>query len=650
MTSNPETVTDLTSLTSIHPHAEIADEFEANPTDEKYGYSDFMVDFVFNNHRSNAFRRKIRIVACVFIAVSVATSIAVAVSLSAKNSSSNSSSSTVASSDTSVDPDPTAHPTAQITSLPTDSSSPSLTPTFTPTVVSFDALWRKIDNGFEYHVETELSNWESHKIKASQYNASLASFHSRAEMSLVMGMVLDNSLSEAYVGGIRRGTSDDPLTDGTSMYWKWVDDTPWDFTVWERGKPDGGHKSMSTRSSVVVINNFEMRDSLSTSMLAAVYKRKVSNNVPSSVNQLPHSLGEISSCALNKYHTAHCWGSNVYGEQGDGTNSRKTYPSMIDFGSYRYVTKLASGGFHSCAVLHDTSFHCWGWNFEKQLGDGTSTDKSYPTKIDVGTGRHVIDFALGFASSCAILDDRSLKCWGNNENGQLGNGTYESISTPTAIHVDSDRYATKIALGSYHTCSALDDGSLKCWGWNEFGQLGDGSTSTNSSIPIAIDIGPGRSVKQLSLGGYHSCAILDDGTLKCWGSNSSGQIGDGTKTDRRSPTTISVGNGRYVTHIALGGFHTCAILDDKSLKCWGDNTEGQLGIGTNNSNMTLTPTTVEIGNGAKVRQVSLGGEHTCAILLDDTLKCWGNNLDFQLGERTESKTIRDALLGIDVLI
>ena len=649
MISTAEIVTDRTSLTSVDPHADIADEFDANPTDEKYGYSDFMVDFVFNNHRSFAFRKKFRIVVCIFVVFSVATSIGIAVSLSAKDSSSTTVTSSETSSETSVNQDPTTYPTENITSSPSESSSPSLAPSYTPTAVSFDALWRKVDNGFEYHVETYLSKWDSHEIKAKEYNASLASFHSRAEMRLIMGMVLDNDLHEAYVGGIRRGAPGDPFTDGTSMYWKWADDTEWDFTVWESGKPDGGHISMSTRSSVVVINNFEMRDSLSTSMLAAVYKRPISKNVPTSINQLPGSLGKISSCALNKYHRAHCWGSNIYGQQGDGTNSRKTYASLIDFGTYRYVMKLESGGFHSCAMIHDASFYCWGWNFETQIGDGTSTDRPSPTKIDVGIGRRVVDFALGFASTCAILDDRSLKCWGNNDYGQLGDGTDTSISSPTTINIGSDRYATKIELGDYHTCSTLDDGSLKCWGWNEFGQLGAGNSTEIISSPIAIDIGPGRSISQLSLGGYHTCAILDDGTLKCWGSNSSGQIGDGTNTDRRSPTTISVGNGRSVTHVALGGFHTCAILDDGSLKCWGDNTEGQLGIGMN-MNMTSTPTTVEIGVGRKVRQVSLGGEHTCAILDDDTLKCWGNNLDFQLGERTESPKISDAITGIDVLI
>ena len=177
----------------------------------------------------------------------------------------------------------------------------------------------------------------------------------------------------------------------------------------------------------------------------------------------------------------------------------------------------------------------------------------------------------------------------------------------------------------------LNDDSLVCWGHNAYGQLGVGDTSqlsdSNVASPTPVTLGSGRTAKAVALGHYHTCAILSDDSLSCWGSNYGGRLGVGDTTDRNSPTAVSLGSST-VKAVALGQSHTCAILSDDSLSCWGKNTYGQLGVGdTTDRN---SPTAVSLGS-STVKAVALGGSHTCAILNDDSVKCWGYNYYGQLG-------------------
>ena len=176
---------------------------------------------------------------------------------------------------------------------------------------------------------------------------------------------------------------------------------------------------------------------------------------------------------------------------------------------------------------------------------------------------------------CAILDDSSLQCWGDNSFGQLGDGTTTDRLTMTDVGLDAARTAVSISSGKDHTCSILDNGDLQCWGRNNHGQLGDG-TAVHSNSPVDVSLS-GVPV-QLSSGDWHSCAILDDASLQCWGSNADGQLGDGSNTDSSSPVTVSIGEN--ILAVSTGARHTCAITDSWALKCWGDNSNGQLGKGS----------------------------------------------------------------------
>ena len=190
-----------------------------------------------------------------------------------------------------------------------------------------------------------------------------------------------------------------------------------------------------------------------------------------------------------------------------------------------------------------------------------------------------------------MLDNGDLKCWGANHYGQLGDGGGNSKTnapSSTAINLGTGRTAVAVSAGSGHTCAILDNGDLKCWGRDDYGQLGDGGTNTNTNAPssTAINLGTGRTAVAVSVGGYHTCATLDNGDLKCWGLDSKGQLGDGgtnTGTNAPSSTAIDLGTGRTAVAVAGGTLHTCAILDNGDLKCWGFDNNGQLGDGGSNT-------------------------------------------------------------------
>ncbi|MGB1585409.1 MAG: RCC1 domain-containing protein, partial [Candidatus Thalassarchaeaceae archaeon] len=245
--------------------------------------------------------------------------------------------------------------------------------------------------------------------------------------------------------------------------------------------------------------------------------------------------------------TVTCWGYNVYGALGDGTtNDRNTPTQTSSLGTDRTAVTISTGYQHACAILDDESVVCWGWNFNGQLGDGTTTDQLTPTQTSsLGIDRHAVSISAGEYHTCAILDNGSVSCWGYNSDGQLGDGTNNQQNTPTqTTSLGTDRTAFGISAGHLHTCAILDNESISCWGQNGNGQLGDG-TNTHQNMPTQTSsLGTNRTAVAISLGG-HSCAILDDATISCWGYNVYGQLGDGTTTHRSTPTqTASLGINR----------------------------------------------------------------------------------------------------------
>jgi alpha-tubulin suppressor-like RCC1 family protein len=261
----------------------------------------------------------------------------------------------------------------------------------------------------------------------------------------------------------------------------------------------------------------------------------------------------VSSVALGKYHTCAvktdgslwCWGYNGLGQLGDGTNANETTPVQIMSSG---VSSVALGGYHTCAVKTDGSLWCWGYNNSGQLGDGTNTSRTTPVQI-MSSG--VSSVALGGGHTCAVKTDGSLWCWGWNGFGQLGDGTWTDKNTPVQIMSSG---VSSVALGDSHTCAIKQDGSLWCWGNNWFGQLGDGTSGwgINKNTPVQI---MSSGVSSVALGGYHTCAVKTDGSLWCWGRNNYGQLGDGGGW-KNTPV--------YIMNLGSGGGGAPSIRDESS--------------------------------------------------------------------------------------
>lgn len=352
-------------------------------------------------------------------------------------------------------------------------------------------------------------------------------------------------------------------------------------------------------------------------------------------------LGEAHGCALSDDGSVKCWGANNFGQLGYGdTATRAAYENSffplastpINLGEGRTAAELTAGSTHTCAVLEDGSLKCWGGNDSGQLGYGDTEGRHEPaaTSINLGTGRTATSVAAGQRHTCAILDDGSIKCWG--ASSALGYGDTMDRDEPATepVNLGAGRTATVIAANWVNTCAILDDGTVKCWGSNSWGQLGYGDTMQREApASMPIDLGAGRTAIAIATGTHHVCAVLDDGSAKCWGGNDSGQLGYGDTVERHAPasTSIDLGAGRTAVTIAARGDHTCALLDDATVKCWGDNGNGQLGYGDTIERQAPASAPVHLGAGRTATAIAVGAFNTCALLDDDTILCWGPNYD-----------------------
>jgi E3 ubiquitin-protein ligase HERC3 len=325
------------------------------------------------------------------------------------------------------------------------------------------------------------------------------------------------------------------------------------------------------------------------------------------------------TCARLDNGTVKCWGWNFSGQlglgdaqnRGDAPNQMGANLPTVDLGPGRTALQLSGSGGHTCARLDNGTVKCWGENGSGQLGLGDLQDRgnapnqmgaNLPT-VDLGPGRTALQLSAGNAHTCARLDNGTVKCWGNNNYGQLGLGFFSQhrgtgpnqmgSNLPT-LDLGPGRTALQISAGSQHTCARLDNGTVRCWGENRLGQLGLGDIRTRGDAPNqmgsnlpTVDLGPGRSAIQLVAGIEHTCARLDDGTVKCWGRNDSGELGVGDAKHRGDEPNemganlamVNLGLGRTTLELSAGGGHTCARLDDGTVKCWGGNNRGQLGLG-----------------------------------------------------------------------
>jgi alpha-tubulin suppressor-like RCC1 family protein len=290
--------------------------------------------------------------------------------------------------------------------------------------------------------------------------------------------------------------------------------------------------------------------------------------------------GDEFNCALMIDGTAQCWGLGEKGQRGDGSYLQYTLqPSQVS--GVTTAVALGAGYNHACVLLADATMRCWGDNTLGQVGDPTTTGTAMPVTVPGVTG--VAAMTVGGFHTCAVMADHTVQCWGHNDQGQLGDGTYTDASTPVAVSGLSA--VTTIAGGGSHTC-ALAAGAVYCWGNGYDGQVGQGAF-VPSTTPVQVS-GISTAVA-IRTGWVHTCALLQDGSVWCWGSNALGQLGDGTM--QGSATPVRVGGVAGAVGLTAGWFHhSCALLADASVRCWGENTWGQLGDGTTTS--ASTPVTM----------------------------------------------------------
>ena len=349
--------------------------------------------------------------------------------------------------------------------------------------------------------------------------------------------------------------------------------------------------------------------------------------------------GADHTCGLRRGGVTICWGANKYGQVGDTQNAIRMEPVPV-VNLPAGTSKIRGGGAHACTVTDQGTVWCWGNNQYGQLGDGTTSTRLAPVEVaGLSNVRHI---ALGTFHTCAVHHNGLMRCWGDNSDGQLGiNDVTIDYSTTPRLVQELNASVVAASAGGQHTCAQTSTGGVKCWGKNSVGRLGDG-TNINRLTPVDV-VGLSSGVSDLQVGENHSCVLLESGGVKCWGYNNNGQLGDGTKTDRWTPVNVS-GLGSGVVALTTGTGHSCVLVGSETVKCWGSNNSGQLGDGTTTTR--LVPVTVT-NLPPSVMDIWAQGQHTCAATQTGEIWCWGDNWSGQLGDgSTMPRSTPGAVIGL----
>jgi alpha-tubulin suppressor-like RCC1 family protein len=348
------------------------------------------------------------------------------------------------------------------------------------------------------------------------------------------------------------------------------------------------------------------------------------------------SAGDTQSCAVTPTDGLKCWGDYYGNNPPEPPNTNHTYPLDVP-GLESGVNDVSATLHFTCVLMISGGVKCWGTNLDGQLGDDhASGDYSY-VPVDVkGLSSGVKKIAAGQMHICALLDTGAVKCWGSNGASVLGNNTYWAGRSPTDV-IGLSSGVIDIAAGPMHNCAVMKTGGVKCWGADGFGPI-LGSVNDASPYFSSVDVkGLSSGAVGIAVGESFSCALINDGGVKCWGIRGTyGVLGDGTNTDRPTPVNV-VGLGQPAIAIDAYQHAVCALLQDGSIKCWGDNL-----VYSRGAEFAFSVPTIQEGFSTKVTQFSIGLVFACAVMEDSTVMCWGDNSEGQLGLGTREGQPRHA--------
>jgi alpha-tubulin suppressor-like RCC1 family protein len=343
--------------------------------------------------------------------------------------------------------------------------------------------------------------------------------------------------------------------------------------------------------------------------------------------------GGSFSCGLTTANKGYCWGDG--GALGDGTAISRLTPVAVQGGLQFRL--LSAGVFHTCGVTTDYRAYCWGHSAYGEVGQQPyASDALSPAPVAGGRKFRQMDAGLWHTCGVTYPDNRAY-CWGYNFYGQLGDGTSTTRQTPVAVL--GGLQFRQVHVGDYHTCGVTPDDRAFCWGWNRYGQLGDSSTVNRRSKPFRV--AGAHQFTQLDAGHLHTCAVTTDNRAYCWGNGREGEIGNGKQYLSFWPRRVA--GGISFGRVSTGMFHSCGETLQNRVYCWGSNTDGQLGDGTIETER-LTP--VPVAGGLTFAQVSAGDFHTCGKTVAGVGYCWGMNFSGQIGDGTTTgRVIPTAVAG-----
>jgi alpha-tubulin suppressor-like RCC1 family protein len=353
------------------------------------------------------------------------------------------------------------------------------------------------------------------------------------------------------------------------------------------------------------------------------------------------AAGRFHTCAVDTVGLTYCWGRGLFRATGLGVDDDTPAPSLVVLPGNQNARAIAAGGHTSCAVMVTGRLACWGRNTSGEVGTGGVPSDYVATPYGpiigdltvLSTNPASVDPAI--THSCAVMLAGQVTCWGSGFQNKLGRGdTANHPTPPPPLAMPGGRAAVGVATGDSHSCALLAGGSVSCWGYNFYGQAGTGSLDSYVATPSApISLPNGRAATRISAGASHTCAVLDDGGVACWGRDSVGQVGDGTPSVDaiRTPARVTLPAGRYATEVVASGGFTCALLDNGTVSCWGIDNAGQLGNGDGTDLPQLSPGTPLTMPEGFATAITAGNSHVCAILSTTRLTCWGSDSDGQLG-------------------